>query len=112
MNTETKDIYADTEDMAGREDPFTVGGRNYSTDILYKKGDKLACHNYRPMTLLYVSYKIFAILLNNRLVATIESKLDNCQMGFRPNRSTIDNIFIVRQIYEKCCQFNIDITYL
>jgi hypothetical protein len=30
-------------------------------------------------------------------------------MGFRPNRSTIDNIFIVRQIYEKCCEFNIDI---
>jgi ABC-type polysaccharide/polyol phosphate transport system ATPase subunit len=56
-----------------------------------------------------ISYKIFAILLNYRLVATIESKLDNCQMGFRPNTSTTDNIFIVKQIYEKCCEFNIDI---
>jgi len=30
-------------------------------------------------------------------------------MGFRPNRSTIDNIFIVRQIMEKCHEFNIEL---
>jgi hypothetical protein len=30
-------------------------------------------------------------------------------MGFRPNRSTIDNIFIVRQIYEKCNEYSIDL---
>ena len=30
-------------------------------------------------------------------------------MGFRLNRSTIDNIFMVRQIYEKCHEYNIDL---
>ena len=30
-------------------------------------------------------------------------------MGFRPNRSTIDNIFIVRQIEEKFYEYNIDL---
>jgi hypothetical protein len=30
-------------------------------------------------------------------------------MGFRPNRSTIDNIFIMRQIYEKCYEYNIEL---
>ena len=30
-------------------------------------------------------------------------------MGFRPNRSTIDNIFMVREIYEKCHEYNIDL---
>ena len=30
-------------------------------------------------------------------------------MGFRPNRSTIDNIFIIRQIYEKCHEHNIEL---
>ena len=30
-------------------------------------------------------------------------------MGFRPNRSTIDNVLIVRQIVEKCQEFNIEL---
>jgi len=30
-------------------------------------------------------------------------------MGFRPNRSTVDNIFIVTQIIEKCHEFNIEL---
>jgi hypothetical protein len=30
-------------------------------------------------------------------------------MGFRPNESTADIIFIVRRIYEKCYEYNIDL---
>jgi hypothetical protein len=30
-------------------------------------------------------------------------------MGFRPNKSTADNIFIVRKIYEKCYKYSIDL---
>jgi len=30
-------------------------------------------------------------------------------MGFRSNRSTIDNIFIIRQIFEKSHEYNIDL---
>jgi hypothetical protein len=30
-------------------------------------------------------------------------------MGFRPNRSTTDNIFMVRQIYEKCYEYKIEL---
>jgi hypothetical protein len=46
--------------------------------------------------LLNVTYKIYAILLNKRLSDIIESKLGDFQMGFQLNRSTINNIFIVR----------------
>jgi hypothetical protein len=38
-----------------------------------------------------------------------EPKTGNYQMGFRPNRSTIDNIFILGQIYEKCYEYSIDL---
>jgi hypothetical protein len=31
----------------------------------------------------------------------IENKLEDNQMGFRPSRSTIDNIFIVKHLREK-----------
>ena len=56
-----------------------------------------------------ITYKIIAILLYNRLGKITEPETGNYQMGFRPNRSTIDNIFIVRQIYKKCHKYNIDL---
>ena len=76
---------------------------------IYKKGDRMICGNYRPITLLNIAYKIFASVLNNRLTALTESKLTDCQMGFRPNRSTVDSIFIIRQIFEKCHEYKIDL---
>jgi hypothetical protein len=39
----------------------------------------------------------------------VEDKLEDCQMGFRANQSTIDNLFIVRQITEKCHEFNTEL---
>jgi hypothetical protein len=39
----------------------------------------------------------------------MEGKLGEYQMGFRPNRSTIDNIFTLRQMYEKCYEHNIEL---
>jgi len=65
---------------------------------LFKKGDRKQCINYRGIFLLNITCKIFAILLFNRLSKIIEPDIRNYQMGFRPNRSTIDNIIIVRQI--------------
>jgi len=63
---------------------------------LYKNEDRLDCTNYRPITLLNIAYKIFAIILDRRLVDIVETKLGDYQSGFRPNRSTIDNIFMTR----------------
>jgi hypothetical protein len=76
---------------------------------IYKKGNRLNCNNYRPIMLLNITYKIYAILLNKRLSEITENKLGDFQVGFQPNRSTIDNIFMVRQIYEKCYEYNIEL---
>jgi hypothetical protein len=74
---------------------------------LCKKGDRMICSNYRPITLLKVTYKIFTFFINNRLSSVVESKVEYCETGFQPNRSTFVNIFIVRQIIKKCHEFNI-----
>jgi hypothetical protein len=39
----------------------------------------------------------------------MEGKLGEYQMGFRPNRSTVDTIFILRHMYEKCYEYNIEL---
>lgn len=76
---------------------------------IFKKGDRLMCSNYRPISILNIIYKILAIILNNRLSALLEDDLEECQNGFRPNRSTVDNIFMIRQIFEKCYEHNIEL---
>jgi hypothetical protein len=52
---------------------------------------------------------MFDILLNKRLIKNIENKLEDNQIGFHPGRSTTDNIFIVRQIFEKSREHSIDL---
>jgi hypothetical protein len=54
-----------------------------------------------------VVYKVFSTYLYNKQSEIIENKICENQRGFRPNRSTIDNIHIVRQIYEKSHEYNI-----
>ena len=39
----------------------------------------------------------------------VEHKIGEYQMGFSPNRSTIDNMFMICQIYEKCHEYNIEL---
>jgi len=58
---------------------------------------------------LNVTYKILATILCNRLSKIMEGKLGEYQMGFWPNRSTDDNIFILCQMYEKCYEYNIEL---
>ena len=74
---------------------------------LYKnKGSKSDCGNYRGISLLSVAGKIFARILLNRLITVSERSLPEAQCGFRPGRSTVDMIFVVRQVQEKCIEQN------
>ena len=64
---------------------------------IHKKGDKNEVSNYRGITLLSTSGKLFTRILNNRLTSWavkygiyIES-----QAGFRKTMSIIDNIFVL-----------------
>lgn len=71
-----------------------------------KKGDSRNCNNYRGISLLNTAYKVFSVALYNRLIKYVEPQLGEYQGGFRKNRSTIDQIFSLRQIMEKAKEFN------
>ena len=73
---------------------------------LFKKGDRRQCGNYRGISLLSIPGKVFARILLNRLNAHAETFLPEAQCGFRPGRGTIDMVFSLKQIQEKCVEQN------
>ena len=75
---------------------------------LYKnKGDRASCDNHRGISLLNVAGKIMARVILNRITQyLLDDVVSESQCGFRRNRGTIDMIFAVRQIQEKCREQN------
>ena len=70
--------------------------------------------NYRGITLLNITYKVFSSILYTRLLPHVESKLGHYQTGFRPGKSKINQIFGLRQILEKIkeCRISIHLLFI
>ena len=66
-----------------------------------KKGDASICSNYRGISLLTISYRILFSVLCERLKPFVNKLIGSYQCGFRAGKSTIDQIFMLRQILEK-----------
>lgn len=77
---------------------------------IHKKGDKMACRNYRGISLLPSAYKIYTRVLYWRLKEHSEDIIGEYQCGFRPGRSTIDQIFTIRRMMEGHWEFNKSMT--
>ena len=73
---------------------------------IHKKVDVSICSNYRGISLLCVAYKIFFNILFNWLLPYIETTICYYQCCYRQVQSTIDQLFTVRQILEKCNERN------
>lgn len=58
------------------------------------------------------AYKIFITVIKNRLESYAEKTIGNYQAGFRPKKSTMDQLFTVRQLLQKCWEFDIDVWQL
>jgi sorting nexin-29 len=69
---------------------------------MHKKGEVTICSNFIRINLLGVAYMIFSDILFNRLLPYVETAIGDYQCGYRGERSTLDQIFTVRQILEKC----------
>ena len=77
---------------------------------LFKKGSRVDCGNYRGISLLSIASKILARILLNRLNSQITPQaLPETQCGFLSGRSTMDMMFSLRQVQEKCLEQNMSL---
>ena len=71
--------------------------------LFKNKGDRSDCNNYRGISILSsVVGKVFARVVLTRLQILAGRIYPESQCGFRSGRSTVDMIFSVRQLQEKC----------
>ena len=75
--------------------------------ILFKKGDPKNIKNYRPISLLSHSYKIFTRLLQTRIERILDENQPREQAGFRKNYSTTDHLQALNQTIEKSNEYNL-----
>ena len=69
---------------------------------IFKKGDRRICGNYRGISLLSISGKVFTRVLLNRLSSQIDQFVPEAQCGFRADMGTVDIVFSLKQVQEKC----------
>ena len=76
---------------------------------IYKKGDQKQCTNYRAISLLSLPRKVYAKCIESRCRQIAEPALEDGQCGFRPGRSTTDQIFTLKKIFEKSWEYAKDL---
>ena len=86
--------------------------KDWQADVIipiFKKGDRKQCTNYRGISLLSLPGKVYAKYLERKYQEIVESKLEDDHCGFRPGRSTTDQFFTLRQIFEKSWEYGKDL---
>ena len=81
---------------------------------LYKnKGDRSSCDNHRGISLLSIAGKILARIMLNRISKhLLDDVVSESQCGFRKQRGTVDMVFAIRQLQEKCIEQHQDLHLL
>ena len=76
---------------------------------IFKKKDITECDNYRGISLLCPSEKIFASVLQQRIKARTEEIMSEAQTCFRSGRSTIDQLYTLQSMTEKYLEHGTDL---
>ena len=70
--------------------------------LFKNKGQRSDCNNYRGISFLSVIDKVFAEVILIRLQKLAKRVYPESQCGFRAGRPTIDMVFSLRELQEKC----------
>ena len=81
---------------------------------VFKKGDPSLCSNYRPISLLCITSKIFERAILQHTYDKFSHLITNVQHGFLPSRSTSTQLYtVLHDIYRLCDQgVQADMIYL
>ena len=60
--------------------------------------------NYRPVSLLVSTYKIFSTMIYLRLLREVERYINKWQAGFRQRRGYVDNVVVLLEILRQCAE--------
>jgi sorting nexin-29 len=63
------------------------------------------CENYCGISLLNTAYKVFSVILFQSLQPIVVTSMGNYQCGFRPEKSTSDHSYSVRQLLVKMGEY-------
>jgi len=74
-----------------------------------ENSSKFDCGDYWRISLISVPNKVFITVLFNKTKPKIESGLREEQAAFRRGRSTVDQIFALKQIVEKSWKYALPI---
>ena len=74
--------------------------------VIFKKGDRLQCKNYRPISLLNHTYKVFMLAIASRVKSDLYSFFPRSQAAYQPGRTTLEQIISLQQMVEKSIEFN------
>uniref|UniRef100_A0A3Q3ERM5 Reverse transcriptase domain-containing protein n=1 Tax=Labrus bergylta TaxID=56723 RepID=A0A3Q3ERM5_9LABR len=77
--------------------------------LLPKKGDLALLKNWRPVALLCADYKILSRALSNRLKDVLGSVVHKDQSYCVPDRTIMDNVFLIRDVIDVCKIYNLNV---
>ena len=74
--------------------------------LFKNKGSRKDCNNYRTISLLNLVSKLFGRVILSRLQVLVYRVYSRSQCGFRKNRLTINMVFTLWLLQEKCIEQN------
>lgn len=92
-----------------KEGTLPASCRRAVISLLPKKGDLTLLKNWRPVALLCTDYKILSKVLSNRLKGFIDLVIGTDQSYCVPDRSMLDNLFLMRDIFDICTLYDFNI---
>ncbi|GBG70935.1 hypothetical protein CBR_g8236 [Chara braunii] len=102
------EIYNEMQ-MGGKLPESACGG---IISILFKKGDTSEIRNWRPISLLNVSYKILAKVMARRLGRYLSDLMEDDQTTFVRGRSIYENIVTAVEVLEVVSEEDLEVNVL